>query len=434
MGRRSIPLTLVLAILAFAVAAGSFGFVPDRPRLWSAAVALIVLSGITPLIYAVNVRILPVFSRRTWRHPRWLEGMLAAGVASGWLVYAGRALPNRPVEITGQGLALLGGVLFVTNVVRLFRAPVTTNVAPPLPFPEQADIDRIGIRFTRLAALYLLFGLLVGFVTLFWTPEQGRWELIWAHTLLLGWFLMMASGILYHVLSRWTGARWRSVRRIRAHLVVVVVALPLMLLALAFDVAWLFAIAGPLQAIGLGLFAWNVLPLITGLPSLSRFGMRAAVWFLVIGVSIGASAAMDPASHARMRFSHTTINLLGWTGLLVCGVGYYLFPRLAGQPLRWPRLASAQVTGHAIGVSVLAIVWWWYLAVDSAVQPFLTLAALVIAVSYAVFAIIVAATFRQSRVAARAGAAATADAAPRQVVAPLTLQPRPQRQRPAQRE
>ncbi len=40
--------------------------------------------------------------------------------------------------------------------------------------------------------------------------------------------------------------------RIRAHLLVVVVALPVMLLALALDLAWLFAIAGPIQAIGLG--------------------------------------------------------------------------------------------------------------------------------------------------------------------------------------
>ncbi len=396
MGRRFIPVVILLAVTAFAVAASTLAFVPDTPRLWRAAVTLIVLGGITPMIYAVNVRIVPVFSRRQWGQPAWLYSGISSGIAGAWLVFLGRAIPNDLLQTIGHGLALIGGGLFVASLIRLFRSAPTTNVAPPLPFPEQAAIDKIGIHFTRLAGIYLLAGLLVGTVMQFWTPERGRWELVWAHTMLLGWFLQMASGVCYHVLSRWTGERWRSPGRIRAHLLTVVLGLPVMVGALALDLDWLFAIAGPIQAIALTLFIWNIWPLVAKLPSLSRFGMSLAAIYLLIGVSIGASAAMDPANHVRMRFSHATINLLGFAGLLICAVGYYLFPRLVGQPLRWPRLARIQMIALATGVAVVAVAWWWYLAVDDGAQPLIAIGAFLIASGFVAFAGIIAGTFQGS--------------------------------------
>src|SRR5688500_14915471 len=81
MGRRFIPIVIVLAVAAFAVAAAALAFVADEPRLWSAAIALIVLGGITPMIYAVNVRIVPVFSRRQWTDPHAVYTAISAGVA-----------------------------------------------------------------------------------------------------------------------------------------------------------------------------------------------------------------------------------------------------------------------------------------------------------------------------------------------------------------
>ncbi len=246
---------------------------------------------------------------------------------------------TQTVEEAGHGLALIGGILFVASLIRLFRSEPTTKAAPPLPFTEQAAIDKVGITFTRMAGIYLLLGLTVGYVTQIWTPDRGRWDLVWAHTLLLGWFLQMVSGVCYHVLSRWTGERWRSPGRIRAHLLAVTFGLPAMVGALAFDLDWLFAIAGPLQAIALTLFVWNIWPLVAKMPAISRLGMFLAASYLVLGVSIGASAAIDPANHVRMRFSHATINLLGFAGLLICAVGYYLFPRLAGHR---PALAATR--------------------------------------------------------------------------------------------
>jgi cbb3-type cytochrome oxidase subunit 1 len=122
----------------------------------------------------------------------------------------------------------------------------------------------------------------------------------------------------------------------------------------------------------------------------------AAITFLALGVSLGASVALDPVNHTRLRFTHAEVNLLGWSGLLICGMGYYLFPRFAGQPLRWPRLAPLQLALHTLGVTVSAGAWWWYLAVDRGAQPLITLGALLVAASFAAFAVIMAYTFQHS--------------------------------------
>jgi hypothetical protein len=44
---------------------------------------------------------------------------------------------------------------------------------------------------------------------------------------------------------------------------------------------------------------------------------------------------------------------------LISGAGYYLVPRFAGQPLRWPRLATAQLSALVIGVVLAAVALAW---------------------------------------------------------------------------
>src|SRR5690606_25001156 len=61
MGRLLVPATMVASLLAFAAAALTVGRVPEHPTWWRAAVALAVLGGVTPMIYAVNIRVIPVF-------------------------------------------------------------------------------------------------------------------------------------------------------------------------------------------------------------------------------------------------------------------------------------------------------------------------------------------------------------------------------------
>jgi hypothetical protein len=410
---RATPLVIVLALLAFAVASAGTALAPEYPRLWQASLALIVLGGITPLIYAVNSRLIPVFSRRSWQSPRLLAGVMLTGVASGWLVFLGRLLPSQAIEVAGSAAALAAGALFLYCIMRLFRSQVTGPAAVPLPFPAQAGIDRIGVRFTRLAVTWLLVGLAAGVMLTLWTPGTGRWELVWAHAMLLGWFLSMASGVCYHALPRWTGKEWRWPALIPIHLRLVQIGLPVMLVALALDHRWLFFVAGPVQTLALLAFLLNLFPQARHLPGVSRLGVTAAGSLLLIGATLGASFAIDPVNHVTLRFTHAQTNLFGWTALLVCGVGYYLFPRFAGQPLPWPRLARAQMAVLLLAVIVNATAWWWYVSLDPGASSVVIGSGLAITGSLAVFVGIVARTFRGSG-----------------VVAEVTMRPRP---RPAAR-
>jgi hypothetical protein len=333
---------MISAAIALAVAAITAGLIVERPAWWQAVVPLAVLGGIAPMIYAVNIRIVPVFSRRPWRYLWLVRAQVIAMLAGAWLVYAGRLAANDPLITAGSLAALASGILFMTNIGTLFGQPPTTP-APPLPYPGQKQVDRIAIAFTRASSIFLLIGLATGVALRFWEPDRGRWELVWAHAMLAGFMLTMASGVSYHVLSRWTGQPWRSLWPIKLHLLGTLIGLPLMLVALAFDIDWLFMIAGPLQAVAIALYLVAIVPLVLKMPGASRPAMLIAALFLFAGIFLGAWFAGHPAMGARLRLTHAGINLFGFAGLLISGVAYYLAPRFAGHPLRWPKLAEVQI-------------------------------------------------------------------------------------------
>lgn len=412
MGRHLVPVTMVAAMLAFAGAALAAGVSPYQPRWWQAAVHLAILGGIIPMIFAVNLRIVPVFSRRTWPSERWLRAQMGLSIAGAWLVFAGLIAGQDGLAIAGNALALGGGLLFVTNIARLFRQPVTMP-APPLPYPGQIEVDRIATWFMRLSSLYLLIGLAAGLAMHGWRLGSGRWDLVWAHAVLVGFFLSMVSGVCYHVLTRWTGRPWRAIAPIRLHVVVVAVGLPLMLLALATNQVALFALAGPLQAFAIALLLFNIAPLITALPALTRPAFAGAMTLLAVGVTLGALFALDPALGARLRLTHAEINLFGWSGLLISGAGYYLVPRFAGQPLRWPRLAPLQIGTLLLGIvlGALALAWRAY---GTGPAALVLVAQSLVALGYLLFGLQIAGTFRPRKRFTKPG-----------TVAPLPLAPRP---------
>jgi hypothetical protein len=397
MGRYLVPATMVAAMIAFATGALTAGGVDTHPAWWRAAVSLVVLGGIVPMIAAVNIRVVPVFARRSWPGVGWLRLQVGLAIAGAWTVYAGRIAGERGVVVAGSALALLAGLVFTANVVRLFRQPAAAP-APPLPFPQQALVDRIATRFTRLAGLYLLAGLGVGLAIEVWTPRSGRWDLVWAHTLLVGFFLSMAAGVGYHVLSRWTGRPWRSIAPIRLHFAMTAVGLPVMLAALATDRSDLFKVAGPLQAAALALFVATIGPMVPALPGPTRPALGLAALFLLAGVGLGASFAVDPVLGARLRTVHAEVNLFGWSGLLISGVGYYLVPRFLGRPLRWPRLAAVQVGVLTAGTLLGAFVLFRRAYGEETYVP-LAWAQLPIVLGFLIFALLIVATFR-----ARSGA------------------------------
>ncbi len=343
MGHRLLGATMSLALVALAVAITVAGFTRTHPTWWEASISLAVLAGIFPMILAVNTRIVPVFSRRDWASPRLLQAMVVLAVAGGWTVFLGRIRESDPLVTLGSAISLLAGVLFLFNIGQLFRQKTPVRPAPPLPYPAQTQADHIATNFTRLSAIWLLVGLTIGLATSIREPEMGRWELVWAHAMLVGFVLSMATGVTYHVLPRWTNGRWKTITALRIHWYVTLIALPPMVLALAIDSELLFHIAAPLQAVVIILWIANCLPFIGKLPRSTGVGFGAALVALTCGIALGMSFAVTPANGALLRQVHAELNLFGWAALLICGVVYYLAPRFAGMPLRWPRLVPVQL-------------------------------------------------------------------------------------------
>ncbi len=396
MGKYLVANAFVAAFAAMAAAAFTVAFVPQHGNWWNAAVQLAVLGGFVPLIYAVNIRVVPVFARREWTSLNALRVQVSLGIAGAWLVYGSHLLAVDMLEKMGLAATLAAGLLFFRNVVALFRQAVPTKPALPLPYPDQKRVDRIATGFTRISGMYLLFGMAIGLVKSVWTPGWGRWDLVWAHTMLIGFLLSMVSGVTYHVLTRWTDRHWKSIRSIQVHYWVSSAGLPVMLLALAGDFELLFRIAGPLQALALAIFLFNVLPLVGGLPSTTRNAWLIASAFLVVGISLGSLFAFDPAIGARLRMAHAEINLFGWGGALVSGMAIYLVPRFAGAPLRWPRLVGLQLSLLGLGVVTSAVT----LGVRSYRQDvdlLIWTGQLAIAFAFALMACIVGITFHSAK-------------------------------------
>lgn len=392
MGRFLVPTAMVASAVAFAVAAATAGAAAVRPALWGAAVALAMLGGVIPIIYAVNIRIVPVFTRRVWTSEPRLRAQVILALAGAWATFAGLAAGVAWLAVAGRVAVLAGAVLFAANIAALLRQPVGRMPPPPLPFPEQAAVDRIATRFTAMAGGYLLFGLAAALATAVWRPPFGRWDLVSAHAILLGFFVSMAAGVCYHVLPRWTTGRWRAIAPIRWHLWLAAAGLPVMLLALASGWGPLFAVAGPLQAAAVALFLGNIAPLLRGLPRPTGGAFVAAGILLLVGVGFGAAFAIDPVLGARLRVAHADLNLFGFAGLLISGAAVYLGPRFAGRALRWPRLADAQVALLVAGIVCAVAGAAWRALGDGPLAVPLVGQGLV-AASFALLAVMLAGTF-----------------------------------------
>lgn len=324
---------------------------------------------------------------------------VAAGVLGGWLAFAGRGMQADNLERLGHLLATIGGVLFMTNLGMLFRQP-----GPPRPPKVPKDqrtvlqrVDRLAIPFTIISGIVVVAGTALGLLLTWWRPGSGRWDLVWAHTMLLGFFFAMASGTSYHMLSRWTGVPWRSIRLVQVHLYTYLLSFPLMLIALAQDIDWMFLVGGPLMAVAMLAWAGNIVPMALKLDGVIRWGILLAMVFLTAGVTFGVMFAIDPATGPRLRGTHVVGNLYGFAGLLISGFGYAYIPRLAGTPdLRWPSLAVLQLGVLGAGVTGGMIVMALRMYGEVGTTPVIVWN-IIAGIGMALFALQAAGTFLQGR-------------------------------------
>jgi len=93
------------------------------------------------------------------------------------------------------------------------------------------------------------------------------WLLAAEHLAVLGWVMLMIVGVALHVLPRFSGHALRGRAWARVQLVCHCAGLGLIVLALGFGWAALFATGASLMALALGLFAATVWPALAAVRS-----------------------------------------------------------------------------------------------------------------------------------------------------------------------
>ncbi len=395
--RSIIALAVVMAPLAMGVALALAGYSQTHGAWWTGSVHLAVLGGITVMIYGVNVQALPAHSGKPWRSLPLVGLQVVTGIAGGWLAAIGYGQRNAALTELGHWLAFAGAGLFLLNLMLLFTGP---GARPPrIPWQErtqQQKVDRLAIPFTMLSGMLVVVGTAMGVALHYWQPSQGRWDLVWAHVMLLGFFFPMASGTSYHMLGRWSGRDFRHLRLIGVHLVAFLAGLPAMAVALATDADILFRFGAILMAIAMVAWAVNILPVAWPLSAPVRVGIAIALLFMVAGIGLGVMFAIDPAAGARLRTTHVIANLFGFAGLLISGFGYRYVPQLADvEEMRWPALRMPQVVLMALacllGMVFMGLRMYGRLDPDVIVWP-----CLAGAVAMVIFVTNTAATFANS--------------------------------------
>lgn len=373
--RRLIAAGVTLGPLGMAVALFLAGYSQRHPQWWQPSVQLAVLGGITIMIYGVNVEALPTHSGKPWRSLHLVALQLLSGTAGAWLAAWGYGYRNADLIKVGHALAFVGACLFLINLFLLFLQP---GARPPkIPWAErkmQQKIDRLAIPFTMISGMMVVIGTGVGLILNWWRPEQGRWDLVWGHLMLLGFFFAMASGTSYHMLARWAGFDFASIRVVAVHLIAYLLSLPAMVIALGWDVEWLFFIGGPLMAVSMFAWAASLLPVAWRLEPAVRVGITLAMIFMAAGVVLGVLFAIDPAYGPRLRSTHVMANLFGFSGLLISGFGYRYVPELAGtQGMRWPQWKMPQLMlmllGCGIGMVFMGLRMYGHIEPDVVLWP-----------------------------------------------------------------
>lgn len=361
--------------IGLGVALALTGYSQTHGEWWTSSVHLAVLGGITIMIYGVNVQALPVHSGKQWRSLPLVAVQVIAGITGGWLAALGYGSRYDALTEFGHWLALAGAVLFLVNLMLLFAGPG----ARPARIAwgdrsQQQKVDRLAIPFTMLSGLLVVVGTALSVVLHYWQPSQGRWDLVWAHIMLLGFFFPMASGTSYHMLGRWSGRDFGSLRLIGVHLVTFLVGFPAMTIALAIDADLLFRLGAISMAVAMIAWAANILPVAWPLANPARIGIALSLLFMVAGIGLGVMFALDPVYGARLRTTHVVANLFGFAGLLISGFGYRYVPQLAQVPeMRWTSLRMPQLglmaLGCAVGMTFMGLRMYGRLEPDLVIWP-----------------------------------------------------------------
>lgn len=387
-----VAVTTAPMLLGFALLLA--GYSQTHPAWWTAAVQLAVLGGITIMIYGVNVQALPMHSGKPWRYPQLVALQVGAGIAGAVMLTFGYGYRiDRWIQL-GNLLAFTGAALFLINLVLLFAQPGERPAR--IPWAQRTHhqkVDRLAIPFTMISGLVVVLGTALGVALDYWRPAQGRWDLVWAHLMLLGFFFAMASGTSYHMLGRWANREYTSLRLVQVHVFAFLIGVPTMTIALGWDIDWLFLIGAISMTIAMICWAINILPVAWALLPAARIGIVLALLFMLAGIGFGVLFAFDESFGPRLRTTHVVANLFGFAGLLISGFGYRYVPHLAdAKEIRWPSLQIPQIVlmsvGCAFGMLFMGLRMYGHVEPEVVIWP-----CLVGAIGMAIFALNTGATF-----------------------------------------
>ncbi|KPL79528.1 hypothetical protein SE18_26430 [Herpetosiphon geysericola] len=85
--------------------------------------------------------------------------------------------------------------------------------------------------------------------------------------------------------------------------------------------------------------------------------IRAAVFYLAVGIGFGISFAFDRALGAQLRPIHVESNLAGFATMLIYGMAYFMLPRFMGRPLGLAGVANWQVVLAISAVLLIDLGW-----------------------------------------------------------------------------
>jgi hypothetical protein len=246
---------VVAALLHLLVQIGLIG-------LWTAVVHLTIFGWITAMILGVSYHTMPVFSGRHFPYPRLTQAHCTAFSVGIVLTTAGLLGTQDSLVIPGLALEVVAALLFVTNVVLLFKRGVLQPGGPPQPpVPGQSEVDRVGSLATRIAGLSLPCALLL-LLGVYTDVLSVPWVLAAEHLATLGWIMLMIVGVAVHVLPRFSGHGSRGAAWARITVSMHLLALLVMTPALGFGWTWLFAVGATIMAGAIALFAWTIWPAI----------------------------------------------------------------------------------------------------------------------------------------------------------------------------
>ena len=95
--------------------------------------------------------------------------------------------------------------------------------------------------------------------------------------------------------------------------------------------------------------------------------IKSALVWLALGVLLGVTMTLRPEL-VLYRTAHLHMNLLGFVGGMIFGVGYHVLPRFVGHPLHSTRLAVAHWWVGNAGLALLAGGFAWRVSAGASAQ------------------------------------------------------------------